>query len=66
MSWSTAFCVIWATINHFETCLMVLSQKVESQLVRMASELKICLLGKKENGDTPALKILVFASDHEF
>ena len=34
---NTWFCIIWARMNHFETCLMVLSQKVDSKLLRMAS-----------------------------
>ena len=37
---NSKFCVIWAGFNHFETRLMVLSQKVESNLLRMASLLK--------------------------
>ena len=33
---NSRFCVIWARMNHFETRLMVLSQKVDSKVLRMA------------------------------
>ena len=33
---NSRFCIIWAGMNHFETRLMVLSQKVETKLLRMA------------------------------
>ena len=81
---NSRFCVIWARIHHFETRLMVLSQKVDSKLLRMASQLKHFEEGKKKKKtkqsgdcemvemlnfffelifDTPAFKVLVFASD---
>ena len=34
------FCITWAKMNHFEMRFVVLSQKVGSKLLRMASLLK--------------------------
>ena len=31
------FCIVWARMNHIEMCLMILSQKADSKLLRMAS-----------------------------
>ena len=33
---NSTFCLIWATMNHFEARMMVLSQKVDSKVLRMA------------------------------
>ena len=43
---------IWARMNHFEACLMVLLQKVDSEVLRMAIQLKVFLNNKsKQNGN---------------
>ena len=34
------FCVIWARMDHFEARLMVLSQKVDTNVLRMEIQLK--------------------------
>ena len=44
------FCVIWARKNHFEAHLMVLSQKRDSKVHRMAIS-KSILMRKEQNGD---------------
>ena len=37
---NSSFCLIWARMNHFEPRLIVLSQKVDSKVLRMAIKLK--------------------------
>ena len=37
---NSRFCVIWAKMNHYERRLMVLSQIVDSKLLRIGSQLK--------------------------
>ena len=58
------FYVIWAKNNYFEKRLMVLSQKVESKVLRMASYLKY-FDDREKNGEiemsfhTLAFKVFV-------
>ena len=40
---TSRFCVIWARMHHFEVRLMVLSQEVDSKVLRMAT-VKVCAL----------------------
>ena len=56
---NSRFCGFWATTNHFETRLMVLSQKVvskyPSKLLRMASWLMNILMRKKTSKMTTGI-----------
>ena len=42
-------CVDWARMNHYETCLMVVYQKEEYKVLRMANISQNILLRKKKS-----------------